>query len=328
MSENEQPQSQDESKIIVNEYGSTVDPAVVVEEADRTVLLTDNETIVFPKEPVIDVVPKNRPRKVYGGMWGTTEIATVGLAVLAVLAMVLLYLLVVVPSNNELERNRAERDKLELDLTSARAKYGNITTTESQVSKLLASVTNFESTYLPGADNGRTSLYQRINGLIAGYGLVNTSGPDYAPLDVVGQDNGSGQTDDKSGRGRFRSLFPGVYVTMTVEGSYQNLRRFLSDIEAGNEFVVVSSVEIEPSDTQKKDDPSLPPAARAAAPAPAVQQVPGFPGAGVVNNPQGPAPVRVPASQRGKTHGETVSLRLEMAAYFRRPNTGPIETPQ
>jgi hypothetical protein len=237
-------------------------------------------------------------------------------------------LLVVVPSVNELERNRAERDKLELELTTARAKYGNITTTETQVSKLLASVTNFESTYLLAADNGRTSLYQRINGLISANGLVNTSGPDYAPLDVVNQDNGTGQSDDKSGRGKFRSLFPGVYVSMTVEGSYQNLRRFLSSIEAGNEFVVVSSVEIEPSDTQKKDDPSLPPAARAAAPAPAVQQVPGFPGAGVVNNPAGPVPDRVSAATRGKTHGETVTLRLEMAAYFRRPNSVAIETPQ
>jgi hypothetical protein len=26
----------------------------------------------------------------------------------------------------------------------------------------------------------------------------------------------------------------------------------------------------------------------------------------------------------GKTHGETVSLRLEMAAYFRRPNFVPL----
>jgi hypothetical protein len=41
-------------------------------------LLTDNETIVIEKQPTIDIAPKNRPRKVYGGMWGQTEIATVG----------------------------------------------------------------------------------------------------------------------------------------------------------------------------------------------------------------------------------------------------------
>jgi len=252
-------------------------------------------------------------------MWGQAEIVTVGLAALAVVTALLLYLLVVVPSNRELEKNRADRDQLERDLTLARSKYGDITTTEGQVTKLLASVDSFESNYLPAAENGRTSLYQRVNGLISAYGLVNTSGPDYAPLDVA--DQAGSQADDERGRGKYRSLFPGVYVTMTVEGSYQNLRRFLREIEAGNEFVVVSSVEIEPTDTQKKDESPAPAVSAAAARAP--QTVPGFPNTGVVTN---PAPVRVQTGPRGKTHGETVSLRLEMAAYFRRPGAGMIPT--
>lgn len=320
--ENNPPVNHGEAKILVNEYGSTIDSTVVIEEADRTVLLTDNETIIFPKEQNIDIVPKNRPRKVYGGMWGQTEIATVGLASLAILAVVLLYLLLVVPSKRELEQNRAERDRIERDLVSARAKYGDITSTETQVSKLVTSVDDFESRYLPAAGNGRTSLYQRINGLISGYGLVNTSGPDYSPLEVADQ-QGS-QSDDERGRSKFRSLFPGVYVTMTVEGSYQNLRRFLREIEAGNEFVVVSSVEIEPTDSQKKDDPSLPPSARASASGPGSESAFGLPG---MPNPNA-APVRAQAGPRGKTHGETVSLRLEMAAYFRRPITVVPETAQ
>ena len=45
-------------EIVVNDYGATKDSAVVVEEADRTVLLTENETIVIEKEPGIDVGPE------------------------------------------------------------------------------------------------------------------------------------------------------------------------------------------------------------------------------------------------------------------------------
>lgn len=308
--ENEQP------TIHVNEYGSTVDSTVVVEEADRTVLLTDNETIVFPKATPVDVVPKGRPRKVYMGMWGATEIATAGLALLAVIGTLLLYLFVVVPSNRELEENLAERNRLERELASSRSKYGDITSTETQVSKLIASVNDFETRYLPAADNGRTSLYQRINSLIAGYGLVNTSGPDYAPLETVDSTQ-KNQSDDERGRSRFRSLFPGVYVTMTVEGSYQNLRRFLREIESGNEFVVVSSVEIEPSDTEKpKTNPALAPASRAG-------QQPAYDQNGMPIPAQMNPATSAPAAPRGKTHGETVSLRLEMAAYFRR-TTAPL----
>jgi len=56
--------------------------------------------------------------------------------------------------------------------------------------------------------------------LIRGYGLVNTSGPDYAPLEIVDQ-NATQETDEERGRAKFRSLFPGVYVTVTLEGSYK-----------------------------------------------------------------------------------------------------------
>jgi hypothetical protein len=304
----------DESEIIVNEYGSTRDSAVVIDEPDRTVLLTDDETIVFEKEPRIDVVPTNRPRKVYGGMWGQAELVTIGFAMVALFLVALLYIFMVAPAKRELESNRAEANRLETELISAQSKYGEISDTETHVVKLMSSVDAFESNYLPVATNGRTSLYQRINGLIAGHGLVNTTGPDYAPLETLDKNDGV-RSDEESGREKYRSLFPGVYVTMTVEGSYQNLRRFIREIETGRDFVVVSAVELEPSDTEKKpDEPSQTQQGQVMNPNT------GFP-PGFQNNPMGGTQqTQRPPSQRGKTHGEVVSLRLEMAAYFRRPN--------
>ncbi len=298
---------ENEPEISVNEYGETRDSAVVIDEPDRTVLLTTDETIIFEKVPSIDVVPVNRPRKVYGGMWGQAELITAGLAMMAVLTVVLLYVFMVLPANRELERNRAERDRLERELLSTRNKYGEITDTETHVAKLMSSVDDFESRYLPVATSGRTSLYQRINGLIAGHGLVNTTGPDYTPLETIDQNDGV-QTDQERGRAKYRSLFPGVYVSMTVEGSYQNIRRFIREIETGNDFVVVSAVELEPSDSESAEKP-----ANQNQPAPGP----------VDGMPFGGAPTQS-ARQKGKTHGEVVSLRLEMAAYFRRPNATPF----
>lgn len=321
MSENfkhNDPASQPE--ILVNEYGATKDPAVVVDEADRTVLLTPDETIVIDKEPTIDVVPRNRPRKVYLGMWGPTEIATVGVGLLAVLATLLVYFFLVLPSDRELAHNREERDRLEKELASANSKYGSITDTQTQVTKLVQSVEDFQLNHLPAAANGKFALYERLNGLIASYGLVNTSGPDYAPLEDDGKDNGRQQQDDESARGRskFKSLFPGVYVTMTVEGPYANLRRFINDIEAGQEFIVISSIKLQPSENNKQNSPESPNQTvnvgqTAMAANPQAGQVPGgMPGAGVIT--------QQPRQRLGKTHGEVVSLRLEMAAYFRRPD--------
>ncbi|HEY0659013.1 MAG TPA: hypothetical protein VGD05_11095 [Pyrinomonadaceae bacterium] len=316
----------EKTEMFVNDYGETVDSTVVIEEADRTVLLTDKETIIIEKEPTIDIVPKNRPNKVYAGMWGQTEIATVGVGMLAILTVILLFIFLVLPAKKELEQNRAERDRLERELTTARDRYGNITTTEERVARLVSSVNDFETRFLPIATNGRTALYQRINGLISAYGLVNASGPDYAPLEIA--DGGNNQSSEQeSGRAKFQSIFPGVYVTMTVEGSYQNLRRFIREIETSDQFVVVSAVELEPSDTEEKENTTTQARINSVQISPvnqpAINGGAGFPvqpGQVMVQTPTQPRPKAV----SGKTHGETVSLRLEMAAYFRRPNFVPL----
>jgi Tfp pilus assembly protein PilO len=311
-------------QILVNYYGANRDQAVVVDEGDRTVLLTRNETIVMEKEPELDIAPSNRPRKVYGGMWGQAEIVTVGIAMLAVFAAILLYVFLVVPSNRQLDTDRTERDRLETELTSAKSKYGNITSTENQVTKLVSSVNDFELNNLAVPAVGKNALYQRLNGLIAAHGLTNTSGPDYAPLEMANQNSGP-QTDEERGRAKYRSIFPGIYVTMTVEGPYQNLRRFIADIERGNDFVVISSIQLEPSDSEDNKQPSDS-QTRADSRAPAYSAAP------IINGGNIPAVGQVaaqpqPAKPRGKTHGEVVSLRLEMAAYFRRANFAPATEP-
>jgi len=347
---NDSEEIKKEPEILVNDYGTTRDSTVVVEEETRTVLLTDKETIVIEKEPRIDIVPKNRPRKIYAGMWGKAETAIVALGMLAILAVVLLVVLVVLPAQKELEQNKAERRRLETELLSAQSKYGDITTTEGRVAQLIGSVTDFENRFLLSPTNGKTALYQRINGLISAYGLINTTGPDYAPLEIADDRRGGDQeTESERGRAKFQSLFPGVYATMTVEGSYQNLRRFIRDIETGGEFVVISAVELEPADNQEKNNQATGSAPTQASINsvkinPQVQSPQNFPApnnGGFPNpNAQFSNPNNFPQQQqfmqqqqgqpgtattaakvpRGRMHGETVSLRLEMAAYFRRAN--------
>jgi len=230
----------------------------------------------------------------------------------------MVYVFFVVPSDRELATNRAKADSLEAEVVSARTKYGEITSSQDQVTKILSSVDDFETRFLPAVSNGQQALYQRINGLIMQHGLMNTNGPDYEPLQLADQD----QNNDDKGREKFRSLYPGVYVTMTVEGPYQNLRRFIRDIETGNEFVVISAVELAPSDSQGAKQPekqavtALQQGSR-----PVNPTQPGFPvAAQPIQQPQ----IQSGARQTGKMHGEVVALHIELAAYFRRPNFAPV----
>ncbi|MGE3468430.1 MAG: hypothetical protein AB7J13_16030 [Pyrinomonadaceae bacterium] len=288
-----------------------------------------SEPIVVDVEEMVawDLPPANRPRKVYSGMWGPLEIGVVAAGVLAVVAAAVLYFLVVVPSNRELAKNRTDADRLEAELISADTKYGEITTTQSQVAKIVSSVDDFEARFLPVVSTGQAALYQRLNSLILAHGLVNSTGPDYAPLETADRDTGD-QTEEEKGRGKYRSLYPGVYVTTTVEGTYQNLRRFLRDVETGREFIIVSAVELAPSDSvQPKDEVPQTAAADPYQAAPASPNTRFSPNSGF---PPGLDPRLAQAQQptrreKGKMHGELVSLRIEMASYFRRPNFVPAE---
>jgi hypothetical protein len=273
------------------------------------------EVEVTPEQPV-HIIP-DRPRKIYAGMWGPAEIGIVAAGTMSLLAVLAIYFFWVIPSNRELETNRAKADSLEAEVLSARSKYGEITDTQTQVDKLLTSVDDFETRFLPAVSNGQNALYQRLNSLIISYGLMNTTGPDYAPLETADANN-TQQSDDEKGRSKFRSLYPGVYVTMTVEGPYQNLRRFIRDIETGNEFVVISSVELAPSDNS---DAAKTTTQTIAGVSPPVQ--PGFQTKPMMVQPQFQG-----ARQQGKMHGETIALHIELAAYFRRPNFAPMAPAQ
>lgn len=278
--------------------------------------IVDAEATAVEMQSDIEVLPP-RPRKVYAGMWGVPEIAAVAVSSLVVLLVMVLYFFWVIPSDRELARNRSEADRLEAEVISARSKYGEITDTQSQVGKLVESVEDFETRFLPVSTTGQTALYQKLNGLIAAYGLVNTSGPDYAPLDTADVNAGVDSSEDK-GRSKFRSLYPGVYVSTTVEGSYQNLRRFIREIETGRDFIIVSAVELAPSDSQGEKSESARQNVVEVQPTYARPDPRGVP-APIIPAP----PVQSRPQAQGKTHGEIVSLRIELAAYFRRPNFTP-----
>lgn len=295
------------------------------EQIDLSSVADEPETVVIEPAPRVEL-PVVRQRRVYAGMWGPTEIGVVTAGVLTLLVTTVVYFFWVVPSNREVVANRAQADRLEKELASARDKYGKITDTETEVAKIVESVTDFETRFLPIVATGQSALYQRLNGLILAYGLINTSGPDYAPLEAADINPGE-QTADEKGRSKFRSIYPGVYVTTTVEGSYQNIRRFIREIETGREFIVVSAVELAPSDSDGRSDRKSNADAGRSTNAPNPVN-PGINGPGIQSFQSGLNPStsenRAQAVQKGKMHGEIVSLHIELAAYFRRPGISSL----
>ncbi|HUF03307.1 MAG TPA: GspMb/PilO family protein [Aridibacter sp.] len=268
--------------------------------------LEQEERTVVVEETVEELPARRRKQTVYKGMWGSLEMAAVGISLLFLLSVIAGYLLFVLPESRELEANRARRDQLVTELAAANRKFGNMTTTEGQVAKLVASAEDFEVRFLQEETIGKTAIYQRLNGLINAFGLVNSTGPDYTQIEISDEERRAGANERaQSGRAKYQSLFPGIYVTMTVEGSYMNLRRFLNEIENSNEYIVISSIELEPSETEESTTTEETQATTASTNSAA----------------QGARD-----DTRGRTRGKVVSLRLELAAYFQRVNEMKILT--
>jgi len=122
-------------------------------------------------------------------------------------------------------------------------------------------------------------LYEELNQLIVKNNLRNTSGPTYTTLEPAGTKSNSGKTVVT----KWQSFYPGIAVMVTVEGEYQNVRRFVRDVERSKQFVVINEVELQRASQNN-------------APASAEE---GGGGSG--------------------TRGSLVTLQLNMATYFQRP---------
>src|SRR4051794_4115038 len=242
------------------------------------------------------------------GQLGVPEIAALGVAALLLLTALLSYLFLYAPQRSRKLALEAERKELELRLKTQQLSLGEGQNTQQRVSEILASLDHFEIENLGQASSGSKTVIEEMNRLIVKNGIRISGGVSFTQLQeaVPGADQNQPQRREEGAQRVVQSVFPGIGVTLTVEGTYANLRRFIRDIEADRQFVVIDAVELEGVTDSNAPAPSSSTAAVPQAP-PAAEGQPVAPPAAAPSTP---------------SRGALVSLRLDMAAYFRRANAG------
>jgi len=227
-------------------------------------------------------------------------IGLAGAALLAIL-VVFAYFYFYLPAHSRLTSTEIERARLQAQRQASGVQLQENMSTSESVNKIHGSLEDFESNWLPMSGSGRLSLYTVLNNLIRSNGLRNTAGPSYSPLDPVGTKTQvqPTATAEKQTHAKWQSIYPGISVSVTVEGPYQNVRHFVRDIETSRQFLIINAVELERVTQSGTTDQLL---------SSPVQ--PGKPGA------------QAPPVSGGK--GALVSLRLDLATYFQRPETKPV----
>ena len=225
-----------------------------------------------------------------GKMFGIAEVIALAGSCFVLALVLLSYLYFLVPARSSVTALNVQRKQLQTNLQTLDGVVVKETNTQQTVDRIAASLNKFETESLLRPDQGRLDLYEELNQLIVKNGLKNTSGPTYTPLDPAGTKSVSG----KSVTTKWQSFYPGISVMVTVEGQYQDVRRFVRDVERSRQFVVINEVELQRA-TQNNAPASVDEgnAGEGAAPAP---------GSG--------------------SRGSLVSLQLNMATYFQRQLAG------
>jgi Tfp pilus assembly protein PilO len=212
-----------------------------------------------------------------GKMFGLAEVAALAGSCFVLALVLLSYLYFLVPARSRINSLNSDRKQLQTNLQTLEGVVNKEQDTKQTVDRVAATLSKFETEYLARVDQGRMDLYEELNQLILKNGLKNTSGPTYATLDPTGMKSTSG----KSVTTKWQSFYPGIAVMVTVEGQYENVRRFIHDVERSKQFVVINQVELQRA-TQ--------------------------------NN----APASVEEGGGSGTRASLVSLQLNMATYFLR----------
>jgi hypothetical protein len=233
---------------------------------------------------------------------GVPELIGLSGAALLALLTIFAYLYFLTPANSRLTFAQLERERLQGQVRASQVNLNEDIGVHATVDKINASLNDFEGNWLTAPGSGRLSLYADLNELIRSNGLRNTSGPSYTTLEPLGT---KGQVQptvsaEQQSNAKWQSIYPGISVSVTVEGPYQSVRHFVRDIEMSRQFLIINAVELEGvtqsgAATQETSIVRTTPPTRGSrtAAAPSVLQ---------------------PAGARGTL----VSLRLDLATYFRR----------
>ncbi len=226
---------------------------------------------------------------------GVPEVAALAASVVMLLAVGFAYFYSLTPARARLEDLQRKRTQLQTRLRDSQEGVKRNADTKSTVAEIGESLQNFESHYLAGRTQGRTALIDGLNSLIRRNNARVSTGFSFAALDALEVNDQTRSSTKTVAKGQ--TSFPGVAVSVTVEGQYANLRRLIRDIEANNQFIIINAIEL-----QSVTDV----AASRVAPIPFAAVTPGG------TNAPGAMPGAAAARQT------FVSLRLDMTDYFRR----------
>jgi Tfp pilus assembly protein PilO len=182
------------------------------------------------------------------GMVGVPEVVAL-VAACALLALAAAsYFLLLVPARLNLSNLEAERAQLQTQIRTAAESRDTKVSAGDRVSEIVRSLEQFETGALAPREASINSLYEELTEKPRRNGLAR------AQFSFIHQDEQAQRSQQQqqaaagnlSGVARRRqTVFPSTDITLNIEGSYANARRFIRDVERSPRFVVINGIQLE-----------------------------------------------------------------------------------
>lgn len=178
------------------------------------------------------------------------EIIALAAAILLLLGAACGYFLVLVPERMRLSALENERAQLQAKLRASSEGVERNESTQASVGKIVTSLNEFESVVLVSREpQTTTAVIEELNEKTRRHSLARAQFS-FSHLDefVPGQANSQQSSARGSAAGnasKRESVFPTIDISLTIEGQYGNLRRFIRDIEQSRRFIVINGIQLE-----------------------------------------------------------------------------------
>ena len=182
------------------------------------------------------------------GMLGVPEVVAL-VAACALLALAAAsYFLLLVPARIRLANLEAERAQLQTQIRTATESRDTRVSTGDRVSEIVRSLEQFETGALDAREASINSLYEELTEKPRRNGLAR------AQFSFIHQDEQAQRSQQQqqaaagnlTGSARRRqTVFPSTDITLNIEGTYANARRFIRDVERSPRFVVINGIQLE-----------------------------------------------------------------------------------
>lgn len=181
---------------------------------------------------------------------GIPEIIALTAAALLLLVAASAYFFLLVPERARLVALENERAQLQTKLRASTEGVERNESTQASVEKIVTSLSEFETTVLAARDpQNTTAVIGELNDKTRRHNLSRAQFS-FSHLDefAPGQATNAPQSSNAAragNAGQREGVFPAIDISLTIEGPYGNLRRFIRDIEQSRRFIVINGIQLE-----------------------------------------------------------------------------------